>query len=100
MRVIPNTEMEGLMLNATKILPIVTALVLFLGCATQTRTVRTETTYEPAPAAYSAQSTRQTTTETHTQQESGGILSGAVDVVGKTIALPFRAVGGLVDLIF
>jgi hypothetical protein len=43
-----------------------------------------------------------TTTETHTetQRESGGILSGAVDVVGKTIALPFRAVGGLVDLIF
>ena len=89
-------------MKALKILSTLVSLVVFTGCATQTRTVRTETTYEPAPAAYSAQSTTRTTTETHTetQQESGGILSGAVDVVGKTIALPFRAVGGLVDLIF
>jgi hypothetical protein len=90
------------MLKFLKISPILTALIAFTGCATQSRTVTTETTYDPAPASASAQTTTRTTTETHTetQEESGGILSGTVDVVGKAIALPFRAVGGLVDLIF
>ena len=77
--------------------------MLSVGCATQSRTVRTETTYEPVPAyASEAPTARTTTTETHTetQQESGGLLSGTVDIVGKTIALPFRVVGGLVDLVF
>ena len=85
-----------------KIFPAVAFVLLFTACATQTRTVRTETTYEPAPAASTTQTTSRTTTESHTQtqEESGGILSGTVDVVGKVIALPFRAVGGLVDLIF
>jgi hypothetical protein len=90
------------MFKLLKILPTFTALALFTGCATQTRTVTTETTYEPASASSTTQATTRTTTETHTetQQESGGLLSGTVDIVGKTIALPFRAVGGLVDLIF
>jgi hypothetical protein len=74
---------------------------LLAGCATQTRTVRTETTYEPTPGEARAEATTRTTTETNTSTEQeGGIVSGAVDIVGKTIALPFRAVGGLVDLIF
>jgi hypothetical protein len=90
------------MFQLLKIFPILTALLVFTACATQTRTVTTETTYDPAPASYATPATTRTTTETHTesQQESGGILSGTVDVVGKTIALPFRVVGGLVDLIF
>jgi hypothetical protein len=90
------------MIRVLKNFPILTCLVVFTGCATQTRTVTTETTYDPAPASYSTQATTRTTTETRseTEQESGGILSGTVDVVGKTIALPFRVVGGLVDLIF
>jgi hypothetical protein len=74
---------------------------LLAGCATQTRTVRTETTYEPAPGEPRAEATTRTTTETSSSTEQeGGVVSGAVDIVGKTIALPFRAVGGLVDLIF
>lgn len=84
-------------------LPLFISLVLLVGCATQSRTVRTETTYEPVPASTTAEATARTTsTETHTEthQESGGLLSGTVDLVGKTIALPFRVVGGLVDLVF
>ncbi len=91
------------MFKLLKILPILTTLALFMGCATQTKTVTTETTYDPAPvSSTTTQATTRTTTETHseTQQESGGLLSGTVDIVGKTIALPFRVVGGLVDLIF
>jgi hypothetical protein len=78
------------------------SLVLLLGgCATQTKTVTTETTYEPAAAPATAQATTRTTTETETEsKQEGGLLSGTVDIVGKTIALPFRLVGGLVDLIF
>ena len=91
------------MLHAIKRFPLCLGVVLFVGCATQSRTVRTETTYEPVPHSTTAEArARTTTTETHTetQQESGGVLSGTVDLVGKTIALPFRVVGGLVDLVF
>jgi hypothetical protein len=90
------------MFKLLRTLPLLAALAAFTACATHTRTVTTETTYDPAPATHSAHATTRTTTETHSEseQESGGILSGTVDVIGKTIALPFRAVGGLVDLIF
>jgi hypothetical protein len=41
------------------------------------------------------------TTETEkSSSESGGVISGTVDIIGNTLALPFRAVGGLIDLIF
>jgi len=44
---------------------------------------------------------RTETTETEkSSTESGGVISGTVDIVGKTLALPFRAVGGLIDLAF
>jgi Ca2+-binding RTX toxin-like protein len=89
------------MSNLVKALPLFAGMVLFTGCATQTRTVTTETTYEPAPVSATAQTTTRTTTESQTEtQQEGGLLSGTVDIVGKTIALPFRVVGGLVDLIF
>jgi hypothetical protein len=85
-------------INLLSALSLVLALA---GCATQTRTVTTETTYEPAAAPATAQATTRTTTETETEsKQEGGVLSGTVDIVGKTIALPFRVVGGLVDLIF
>jgi hypothetical protein len=42
--------------------------------------------------------TEETTTET--KGESVGLLSGAVHVVGQTLALPFRFVGGLIGVIF
>lgn len=90
------------------LLSLLIGVLMFAGCATQTRTVRTETSYDPAPASYDrapasarAETRTYTTTETSTETEQeGGLVSGTVDVVGKTIALPFRIVGGLVDLIF
>jgi len=41
------------------------------------------------------------TTETEkSSTESGGVISGTVDIIGKALALPFRVVGGLIDLAF
>jgi hypothetical protein len=62
--------------------------------------VRTETAYEE-PTAESAvvRKTESTERRTETRQE-GGLISGTVDIVGKTVALPFKVVGGLIDVIF
>ncbi|MGH7874026.1 MAG: hypothetical protein ACREQO_17635 [Candidatus Binatia bacterium] len=43
---------------------------------------------------------RRTTTTNESTSEDTGILSGTVNVIGEVIALPFRAVGGLVRAIF
>jgi hypothetical protein len=40
------------------------------------------------------------TETTETGNESGGVLSSTVDVVGEVISLPFRAVGALIRGIF
>jgi hypothetical protein len=42
---------------------------------------------------------RQTTTTRDTTEDTG-VLSGTVNAVGEVIALPFRAVGGLLRAIF
>jgi hypothetical protein len=69
------------------------------GCATSdTRTVRTETTAYPTGETTVQKQT--TVTTTPAPESSGGVLSGTVNVVGEIIALPFRAVGGLVSAIF
>jgi hypothetical protein len=74
--------------------------LLTIGCSTQSKTVKTEY-HETADRGSNSGVTRKTeTTETESSSESGGILSGTVDIIGKTIALPFRAVGGLIDLAF
>ena len=39
-------------------------------------------------------------TTTTTDSTDTGVVSGAVNVVGEVISLPFRAVGGLVRAIF
>jgi hypothetical protein len=83
-------------------LPLFLALFLFVvvgaGCASNTKTVRTETsTYRPGEPTVVERET--TTTETP-EGSSGGVLSGTVNVVGEIIALPFRAVGGLIRVIF
>jgi hypothetical protein len=76
------------------------AVLLTAGCSTHSRTVRTES-YETAPGSGATVTKKTETTDTNeSNSESGGVLSGTVDVIGKTIALPFRAVGGLIDLIF
>jgi hypothetical protein len=41
-----------------------------------------------------------TTTTKDSTTEDTGVLSGTVNVIGEVIALPFRAVGGLVRAIF
>lgn len=83
------------------VLSLFLGLIVLVGCSTQNRTVRTETvqTTEPAPASTVITKTETETTETRSEPQ-GGILSGTVDVVGKTLALPFRVVGGLIDLVF
>ena len=67
-----------------------------VGCSTQTRTLTSETRDYPSDRVVD----RRTETTTETRGESGGVLSSTVDVVGEVIALPFRAVGGLIRGIF
>jgi hypothetical protein len=75
------------------------AVFIGIGCASTTKTVRTETVQAPTTAPTVAE--RETTvTETQTQESSGGVLSGTVNAVGEVVALPFRAVGGLISAIF
>jgi outer membrane lipoprotein-sorting protein len=40
-----------------------------------------------------------TTTETSTNEDTG-VVSGTVNVIGEVLALPFRAVGGLIRALF
>lgn len=81
---------------------LVVALLLVIGgsgCATSdTKTVRTETTAYPTGETTVQKQT--TVTTTPAPESSGGVLSGTVNVIGEIIALPFRAVGGLVSAIF
>jgi hypothetical protein len=73
---------------------LIVSLLTGFGCSTHSRTVTTETREYPPSAE------RRTETTTETRSESGGVLSSTVDVVGEVIALPFRAVGGLIRGIF
>jgi len=83
---------------------LISGILLTSACSTQSKTVKTEsyeTTRDHTDAATGPVVRRTETTETEkSSTESGGILSGTVDIVGKTLALPFRAVGGLIDLAF
>jgi hypothetical protein len=73
---------------------------LTVGCATNAKTVRTdETTYGAGAPVTTERETTVTTTE-ESPGQSGGVLSGTINVIGEVIALPFRAVGGLVSAIF
>jgi hypothetical protein len=86
-----------------RVLKLVLALLLFAtvnaGCASNTKTVRTETSMHRAgePAVVE----RETVIKTSEPPErSGGLLSGTVNVVGEVLALPFRAAGGLIRVVF
>ncbi len=72
---------------------------LSAGCSSTTRTVRTETdTYRPGEPTVTE---RETTVTTDSDEGShSGLLSGTVNAAGEVIALPFRAVGGLIRVIF
>jgi len=82
------------------------AMTLFGGCATQStsETINRETVQYPADRAQAPVVVEQRTTErtetTKSDDHSGGVLSGTVHVVGEVLALPFRAVAGLLGVIF
>ena len=85
------------------------SLVVLAGCASQSaKTVETEKTVRYAAESDKAASapvvTEKQTTRTEEKSkspgQSGGLLSGTVEVVGDVLALPFRAVAGLIDLVF
>lgn len=83
---------------------LLSGVLLMSACTTQSKTVKTES-YETTPDSASASNgtvvkKTETTEVEKSSTESGGIISGTVDIVGKTLALPFRAVGGLIDLVF
>lgn len=82
-------------------LVLVMVLSLGMGCASNSKTVKTETVEYPAGQTGPGVVERTTTTTTEKQNgSSGGILSGTVNVIGEIIALPFRLVGGLFRIIF
>ena len=66
-----------------------------LGCSTH-QTVTKEVTYDDR-SGRPVTIQRETTTS---GSEDEGVLSGTVNAVGEVIALPFRAVGGLLRAIF
>lgn len=69
------------------------------GCASNTKTVKTETDfYRPGEPTVVKKET--TVTEKPAVGSNGGVLSGTVNAVGEVVALPFRAVGGLIRAIF
>jgi len=105
---------EGAMLKLTHLSIVAPFLIsLGVGCSSYSKTVRTETMQYPAesvqpvvtqaderPKEAVVVEKKKEETTTETKGESTGLLSGAVHVVGETLALPFRAVGGLLGVIF
>ena len=69
---------------------------LAAGCATHQRT---ETVQYNNRRTGDPLAVERTTTETSANEDSG-VLSSTVNVVGEVIALPFRAVGGLLRALF
>jgi uncharacterized lipoprotein len=72
-------------------------VVNLAACAThqRTETVQYQDRRTGDPVAV-----ERTTTDTTSTSEDSGVLSGTVNVVGEVIALPFRAVGGLLRALF
>ena len=85
---------------------LIVAMLAVAGCASHTRTVRTETAQQSAagtraaPATTVRDSTTQTTVVSERHEEPRGLISGTLHFVGEILALPFRLVGGLIRLLF
>jgi hypothetical protein len=84
-------------------------LSILAACSTQsTKTVETDKTVhysaetDPGPSRPVLTEERSSKTEETKKSDgpSGGLLSGSVHVVGEALALPFRAVAGLINLAF
>lgn len=85
------------------------SLSILAGCSTQsTKTVETDKTVHYTAETDPGQSRPVLTEERSSKTEetkksdgpSAGLLSGSVHVVGEALALPFRAVAGLINLAF
>ena len=79
------------------------AAILTAACATHTTVERDTVHYNTQEDRLTGEPVRvereTTTTETSTSEDTG-IISGTVNVLGEVIALPFRAVAGLIRAIF
>jgi hypothetical protein len=71
-----------------------------LGCGGEHRTVRTETVYDADDDDGGRRVERRVETVEDDDDGDSGIVGGTVGFVGDVVALPFRAVGGLIDVIF
>jgi hypothetical protein len=70
------------------------------GCSSSTTTT-TRTTEQPSSeGGTTVQTTETKTTESQTSGPGLGILSGTIHAIGFILALPFKLVGGLIQLIF
>ena len=70
------------------------------GCSSSTTTT-TRTTEQPSTeSGTTVQTTETKTTESQTSGPGVGILSGTIHAIGFILALPFKLVGGLIQLIF
>jgi hypothetical protein len=70
------------------------------GCSSSTTTT-TRTTEQPSSeGGTTVQTTETKTTESQNSGPGLGILSGTIHAIGFILALPFKLVGGLIQLIF
>ena len=78
-----------------------TAVSATSGCSSSTTTT-TRTTEQPSSegGTTTVQTTETKTTEQQTSGPSVGILSGTIHAIGFILALPFKIIGGLIQLIF
>ncbi|HEU4344452.1 MAG TPA: hypothetical protein VFU31_23095 [Candidatus Binatia bacterium] len=74
-----------------------------IACSTHrtdsTDTVQYTHEYPRAAEPVTVERRSTTTTETSTSEDTG-VVSGTVNVIGEVLALPFRAVGGLLRALF
>jgi hypothetical protein len=75
-----------------------TAVPLTSGCSSRTTTTTQTRSLEQADADSAVKT--ETTTEKESHGPGIGILSGTVRAIGFILALPFKIVGGLIQLIF
>lgn len=94
---------------AESILITLFSLSVVAGCSTQSvKTVETEKTVtygtdnaqSPSQPAVTEKQTTKTEEKSKNDGPSTGVLSGTVHAVGEVLALPFRAVAGLINLAF
>jgi hypothetical protein len=106
LRVLPGQKLSRI---AESMLIALFSWSMLTGCSTQNaKTVETQKTVEYAAdsdraASAPVVSEKQTTKTEETNKSDGasvGVLSGTVHVVGEVLALPFRAVAGLINLVF